>query len=81
MEPVTNNIAEAIGWSILHSLWRGTIIYFLLFLSQLALPKMSAILKHNLAAGSLVLMFFCLCYLSIYIGNDLSEPGNREYGN
>lgn len=68
MEAILNNLIKAIGWSILHSLWQGAILYALLFIAFMALPKMSARLKHNLAFTSLVLMFtsFCLTFLVIF---------------
>jgi bla regulator protein BlaR1 len=66
MEPIVNNLIKAIGWSILHSLWQGAIIYAILFIVLMAMPKMTARLKHNLAFGALFLIFasFCITFFS-----------------
>lgn len=68
MEAMINNLVKAIGWSILHSLWQGAIIYALLFAVLMIWPKMSARIKHNLAFGSLFLIFasFCFTFGSIF---------------
>lgn len=68
MEAIINNLTKAIGWSILHSLWQGAIIFSILFIVLMAWPKMSARLKHNLAFGSLFLIFssFCFTFFSIF---------------
>ncbi len=68
MGAILNNLIKAIGWSILHSLWQGAIIYGILFIALMAWPKASARLKHNLAFGSLFLMFasFCITFVSLF---------------
>ncbi|MBB2147273.1 M48 family metalloprotease [Pedobacter sp. LMG 31464] len=68
MEAMINNLIKAIGWSILHSLWQGALIYAILFIVLMAWPKMNARLKHNLAFGSLFLIFasFCFTFFSIF---------------
>ncbi|MFD0939351.1 M56 family metallopeptidase [Pedobacter boryungensis] len=68
MEAMINNLIKATGWSILHSLWQGAIIYVILFIVLMAWPKMNAKLKHNLAFGSLFLIFasFCFTFFSIF---------------
>lgn len=65
---MVNNLIKAIGWSILHSLWQGAIIYAVLFIVLMAAPKLSARLKHNLAFGSLFLIFasFCFTFFSVF---------------
>lgn len=62
MEAFLNNIVKAIGWSIIHSLWQGAIIYAILFTAFLIWPRMTSRLKHNLAFGSLCLTFSIFCY-------------------
>jgi len=66
METLVNNIITAFGWSIFHSLWQGAIIYGLLFLALTTIPRLSARWKHNLAFGSICLMFgsFLLSFVS-----------------
>ncbi|WAC40424.1 M56 family metallopeptidase [Pedobacter sp. SL55] len=68
MEAIINNLIKAIGWSILHSLWQGAIIFALLFIALAVKPKMSAKLKHNLSMSALVLIFvsFCLTFASLF---------------
>jgi bla regulator protein BlaR1 len=68
MEAIVNNLIKAIGWSILHSLWQGALIYGILFIALMAWPKMNARLKHNLAFGSLFLIFasFCFTFCSVF---------------
>ena len=62
MEAFLNNMVKAIGWSIIHSLWQGAIIYAILFIAFLLWPRMTSRLKHNLAFGSLCLTFSIFCY-------------------
>ena len=68
MEAFIKNLVDAIGWSLLHSLWQGAIIYAILFTVLMVWSKMSSRLKHNLAFGSLVLTFsiFCITFFSIF---------------
>jgi bla regulator protein BlaR1 len=68
MEAIVNNLVKAIGWSILHSLWQGAIIYAILFIALMAWPKTNARVKHNFAFGSLVLMLlsFCVTFISLF---------------
>ncbi|RZL33074.1 MAG: hypothetical protein EOP00_33215 [Pedobacter sp.] len=78
MEAFLNNIVKAIGWSILHSLWQGAIIYAILFIVLMNFNKMSAKLKHNLAFGSLTLIFcsFCFTFFSIFEIPDVNNLKN-----
>lgn len=68
MEALVNNLIKATGWSIFHSLWQGAIIYAVLFLTVMAVPKLKAKLKHDLAYGALCLIFVCFCvtFFSIF---------------
>ena len=68
MEAMVNNLIKALGWSIFHSLWQGAILYALLFVVLMAIPKLSAKIKHNLAFSSLLLMFasFCFTFYSLF---------------
>jgi bla regulator protein BlaR1 len=68
MEAMVNNLIKALGWSIFHSLWQGAILYVVLFAVLMVLPKLSAKLKHNLAFGSLILMFasFCFTFYAVF---------------
>lgn len=68
MEAIVNNLIKAIGWSIVHSLWQGAVIYAVLFAILMIRPKMSARLKHNLSFGALFLIFasFCFTFSSVF---------------
>ncbi|AOM78283.1 peptidase M56 [Pedobacter steynii] len=68
MEAIVNNLIKATGWSIFHSLWQGAIIYAILFLTVIAMPKLKAQLKHNLAYAAMCLIFvsFCITFFSIF---------------
>ena len=68
MEATVNNLIKALGWSIFHSLWQSALIYVLLFVVLMTLPKLNAKLKHNIAFGSLLLMFasFCFTFYSVF---------------
>ena len=61
MELLLNNLIKAIGWSILNSLWQGAIIYGLLLLVTIAVPRLQPRIKHNLAFAAINLIFICFC--------------------
>ena len=67
MEALFNTIISAFGWSMFHSLWQGAIIYGLLFICLMTVPRLTARLKHDLAFGAICLMFgsFLLTFASI----------------
>lgn len=56
MESLIYKSITALGWSMLHSLWLGAIVYMLICISMMALPKMHARGKHNLAFVSQILL-------------------------
>ncbi|RNL51703.1 M56 family metallopeptidase [Pedobacter jejuensis] len=62
METLVQQFIKAFGWSILNSLWQSALIYGVLFIILFSLPKLQAKYKHNLAFGSIVLMFGCFGY-------------------
>ena len=68
MEAIINNLIKATGWSVLHSLWQGAIIYGILLFFVSAFPKLNAKIKHNLAYGALCVTFigFCITFASIF---------------
>jgi bla regulator protein BlaR1 len=61
MEPLLNNLIKAIGWSIFHSLWQGALIYGILLLVSITIPKLQPRVKHNLAFSAICLIFICYC--------------------
>jgi bla regulator protein BlaR1 len=68
MEAIINNLIKATGWSIFHSIWQGAIIYALLLFAVNLFPRMQSRSKHNVAYGSLVLLFlvFAITFVSIF---------------
>ncbi|MCZ4224494.1 M56 family metallopeptidase [Pedobacter rhodius] len=62
METLLQQFIKAFGWSIVNSLWQSALIYGVLFIILIGLPKLAARFKHNLAFGSIVLMFACFGY-------------------
>lgn len=62
METLLPQFIKAFGWSILNSLWQSALIYGILFIVLLSIPKLAAKHKHNLAFGSILLMFGCFIY-------------------
>jgi len=62
METLLQQFIKAFGWSILNSLWQSAVIYGILFIVMLSIPKMAAKYKHNLAFGAIILMFIGFGY-------------------
>ncbi|MFC3562447.1 M56 family metallopeptidase [Pedobacter jamesrossensis] len=62
METLVQQFINAFGWSIVNSLWQSALIYGVLFIVLFSLPKLAAKYKHNLAFGSIVLMFSFFVY-------------------
>lgn len=62
METLIQPLIKAFGWSIVNSLWQSALIYGILFLLLISLPKLAARFKHNLAFSSILLMFGCFVY-------------------
>lgn len=54
MEAIIQNLVKALGWSIVHSLWQGAILYLILFGLFTLMPKASPRIKHNIAFGTLL---------------------------
>ncbi|SDH67892.1 Signal transducer regulating beta-lactamase production, contains metallopeptidase domain [Pedobacter terrae] len=66
METLLQQFIKAFGWSIVNSLWQSAIIYGILFIVLLGIPKMAAKYKHNLAFGAIILMFIGFGYNFIH---------------
>jgi bla regulator protein blaR1 len=54
---IPENICNAIGWTIFHSLWQGVLVSIILGVSVLLVDKKSARFRYALAASSMLLMF------------------------
>jgi bla regulator protein blaR1 len=66
METLLQQFIKAFGWSILNSLWQSAIVYGILFIVMLGIPKLAAKHKHNLAFGAIILMFIGFGYNFIH---------------
>ncbi|WP_410220081.1 M56 family metallopeptidase [Pedobacter sp.] len=80
MEAIVHNLVKALGWSILHSLWQGAAIFALLCIALVLCKNSTARLKHNLAFGSLVLIFvsFCITFFSLFKLPGIAAAGNEN---
>lgn len=57
MESIFQHITQALGWSILHSLWQGTLIYSIVYFFIIGQPKISAKWRHMVALFSQYVVF------------------------
>ena len=48
------NISQVLGITIIHSLWQGLIIYFIIRIAFAAVPSLSPVKKYNLAIAAIV---------------------------
>ncbi|BAU56087.1 M56 family metallopeptidase [Mucilaginibacter gotjawali] len=62
MENILYNISQVFGTTIIHSLWQGMLVYFLLRMVFAAAPALSAVKKYNLAIVSLALVSLLFIY-------------------
>lgn len=67
-ELIPGNVAEAIGWTIFHSLWQGALISIILGVTILTVDNKSAKFKYALAVTSLLLMFVSsiITFIKVY---------------
>lgn len=68
MEALLQNLIKATGWSILHSLWQGAVIYGLVMLMQTAIPGMKAKTRYMLAfsGNTLLLLLFMVTFFTVF---------------
>jgi len=79
MENNIINIGNALGWSIIHSIWQAAIWYIIYSLYILMQPQITAKGKHNVAFGTQVSIFisFILTFIYFYqIPNQLIDLRN-----
>jgi len=70
MQNVLYNISQVLGITIIHSLWQGLLIYFVLRIIFIAAPSLPAEKKYTLSFVGIVSLFICFAYtLYIEIGN------------
>jgi len=76
MEFIIQNFSNAVGWSILHSLWQGASIYLILFGIYLIFPTMSASNKYKTAfiGQSLLFISFIWTFYVHLSYQNISQP-------
>jgi len=62
MESLLYNISQVLGITIIHSLWQGLLIFFVLRLIFSAAPALSSVKKYNLSAVALLGMAVWFIY-------------------
>lgn len=67
MQTLLYNIGQVLGITIIHSLWQGLTVYFLLRLWFLCRPSLSAVKKYRLAFLALLVIAFSFTY-TFYTG-------------
>jgi len=87
MEILVNAIIKAAGWSIIHSLWQGAILYTVLLLLFISNPKLTAKSRHNLSflALSGTFLWFIMTFYNeftkwLYIGKSIETIGFYPIG-
>jgi len=62
MESILYNISQVLGISIIHSLWQGMLVYFVLRIVFAAAPSLSSVRKYNLGIIAIASMTVCFIY-------------------
>lgn len=73
-ELIPQNIIDAIGWTIFHSLWQGVIISFVLAAVLLLSNHRSANFRYKLSVSALALLVFS----AIVTFTKVYQPGNES---
>jgi len=62
METILYNISQVLGVTIIHSLWQGLVVYFILRIVFAGSSSLTATKKYNLAIGAMVAITACFIY-------------------
>ncbi|OYD44948.1 hypothetical protein CHU00_14520 [Sphingobacterium cellulitidis] len=73
MENLTLNIGNALGWSILHSIWQAAIWYIIYSIYTLSISNISAKARHNAALATQVSIFISFIATFIYFFQNSSQ--------
>jgi len=67
----SENFIEALGWTVLHSLWQATLIAIIIGCILLSIPKKSAIFRYRVATTGMLAILLCAIatFVWIYIDN------------
>lgn len=66
---ISESLIEAIGWTVLHSLWQGTIIALLVGVLAAFIQKQSAVIRYWTALGGMLatLIWAGITFVNIYL--------------
>jgi len=68
----SDTVLYALGWTVIHSLWQGTLIAVFLSIIMMALEKRSARLRYEVACGALfTMLMMALTTFIIYLDQGL----------
>ena len=62
MQNLLYNISQVLGITIIHSLWQGLVVYFILRIVFAGSSSLTATKKYNLAIGAMVAITVCFIY-------------------
>jgi len=62
MQTILYNISQVLGITIIHSLWQGLMIYFILRIAFAGFSSLTAVKKYNLAIGAMIAIATCFVY-------------------
>jgi len=67
----SDTVLHALGWTVIHSLWQGTLLAVLLSVLMMALEKRSARLRYEVACGAMfTMLLMALATFIIYLDQD-----------
>ena len=72
----SNQMIESVGWAVVHSLWQSALLAIILAIAFGFIHKRRAVLRHNLAYGTLVLCL--LGFVSTFIWYFMQGLGSVE---
>lgn len=84
---LSERIINALGWTILHSLWQGFVIGVILFILLYSFRHHQPVLRYNLSVFSLFLIFtlcmltFAMNFINIEQTGFIKDPGAVIYFN
>ena len=69
----SDTVLFALGWTVIHSLWQGTLLAVLLSVLMMALEKRSAQIRYEVACGAMfTMLMMALATFIIYLDQDSS---------
>ena len=69
----SDTVLYALGWTVVHSLWQGTLLAVVLSIIMMALEKRSARLRYEVACGALfTMLMMAVATFIIYLDQNLA---------